>query len=57
LGELQTLLLGYTDVTDEGMAHLTGLNKLQRLSLYGTKVTRAREARLKEELPALKRFV
>ena len=36
---LRTLILDFTQVTDKGLAHLTGLTRLTELRLTGTRVT------------------
>ena len=46
LGRLESLHLGGTDVTDEGLAHVAGLIALKRLHLEKTKVTDAGLAHL-----------
>jgi hypothetical protein len=48
---VESVYLNDTEVTDAGLEHLTGLNMLQVLSLYQTKVTDAGVKKLKQELP------
>jgi hypothetical protein len=38
-------------VTDEGLAHLAGLSHLERVRLYGSKITDEGVAKLKQSLP------
>jgi hypothetical protein len=40
--------------TDEGLKHLTGLNQLKSVSLYGTKATPAGAKKLQAEVPGLR---
>jgi len=51
LTSLETLLLDYTQVSDEGLAYLKGLGSLRELSLRGTKVSSAGLAELEQALP------
>ena len=54
LPNLIDLDLGYNPgVTDAGLRHLTGLNKLANLRLYGTNVTDDGVTELKKALPKL----
>ncbi|MGZ6099486.1 MAG: hypothetical protein ACXWLL_13905, partial [Myxococcaceae bacterium] len=52
LSSLQTLLLGGTKVTDEGLVHLRSLKRLRKLSIFDTSVTDAGIRHI-AELPAL----
>jgi hypothetical protein len=45
--------LTYSDVSDEGLAHLKGLDELERLDVRNTKVTEAGVADLERALPGL----
>ena len=41
LTELETLLMGGTKVTDEGLAHLKPFGKLRKISVFDTQITDA----------------
>jgi hypothetical protein len=51
LTSLETLALGYTNITDPSLEHLFGLPKLQTLYLINTKVTGAGVKELRKMLP------
>jgi hypothetical protein len=54
LKDLQTLDLGFTQITDAGLKELAGLKGLQDLDLRETKVSQVGVAELQKTLPALK---
>jgi hypothetical protein len=49
--QLQTLVLGRTELTNAGLEHLKGLSHLEELFLGGTKITEAGIDDLKKSLP------
>jgi hypothetical protein len=51
---LETLNLGYTKVTDDGLKVLAALTKLRTLNLVGDKVTDEGVAALQKALPDCK---
>jgi hypothetical protein len=51
MSRLGALGLDWTQVDDEGLAHLTGLTRLQWLYLSGTRVTNARLRGFQRALP------
>jgi hypothetical protein len=51
LKSLEALYLGYTPISDAGLAHLRGLTKLKTLGLQRTKVTDEGVDQLQEALP------
>ena len=50
----QDFSLDNTKITDAGLVHLKGLNRLQPLYLYGSQVTDAGIAELPQALPNCK---
>ena len=51
MSELNMLDLNFTQVTDAGLVHLTGLTKLKDLRLVGTQVTDQGVSELQKTLP------
>ena len=51
--EVTALYLNYNNITDVGLAHLSGLTNLKKVYLDGTQVTETGIDRLKKKIPGL----